>query len=176
MNARPVFSRGGPKPMMFGPHGTDLGLMVDGRVKRGLYQLDPRRVMLGRLIELPTWLSVEADALRTANRTLLDALKGGAIRAPVTEIGESKGHILIRGETYSSIRGPAVGIDVSIIQALGTAPLRHVRFFVYHVEYRLAEVWQIGWADFLKRGECVPADPPFMPQHMISVQELIRIA
>lgn len=161
---------------MFGSHGQDLGLLVNGQLKRRLYQFDPRGVMLGRLVELPTWLSVEAEALRAANRTLLDALKGGAIRTPATEIGESKGHILINGEKYSSIRGPAVGVDVSIIQALGTAPLRQVRFFVYHVEYRLAEVWQIGWAEFLKKSERVTADPPFMPQHMISVQELVRIA
>ncbi len=176
MTPENAFSRGGPKPEMFGPHGKDLPLLVGGRQKAGLYQLDPRGAVLGRLVELPTWLSNEAELLRGTNRTLLDALKSGDVCSPKTVIGESKGHILIDAAKYSSIGGPAVGVDLPILKPLLPQPPRQVRFFVYYIGYRRAEVWQVPWLDFMAKSEIVTADPPFMPQRMISVQHLVRFA
>ena len=150
----------------------DLPLIVGGQIKGGLYQLSPNCRTLARLAELPTWLSNLADSCLTQRKTLLAELQNGNTHHPKGEISESRSHILIDADRYTSFNMPAVGVDLQIMERLLTQPPAQIMFFVYRTGYRLHERWGISWNTFLAKSEVVVGEAPFMPQRMVCVKDL----
>lgn len=165
-----TIARGGAKPKMLAGS-RDLGLTIGESRKYGMYELSAKGDCLARRVELPAWLSEAALAGRPTE--LLGKLGSGLIRAPQEEVRESKGHIYLAPPAGLGFEGPAVGLDMEIVEShLNDPRLKSIRFCVYATGYDLFVSWTVSAADFMAKAKRVESRPPFMPQMMIALSDL----
>lgn len=165
-----TIARGGAKPKMLAGS-KDLGLTIGEARKYGMYELSAKGDTLARRVELPAWLAEQAA--QGAPTALLGRLSSGAIKAPQEEVRESKGHIFLSPPADLGFDGPAVGLDMEIVEEYLSDPrLKSIRFFVYATGYDLFVSWTVSVSDFLAKAKRVESRPPFMPQMMAPLSAL----
>ncbi len=166
-------SRGDAKPAMFG-NGKPITIQIKGHNRKDWYEISNDRKSLARRVELPTWLSEIARDFRFKGTTLLAELCANKISHPKTEIGESKGHILIEAQKYTKQSVPCVGVDTKVIDDLSAAHPEKIIFYVYFNQYTLGERWSVSWDDFIANRILVNPEKGFDPQYMIPTTYLNR--